>query len=349
MKIRWRLVSVGLVLTLCAASFTTVALQTTRNENRKSTSKLVSLRSAQISALGTISPRGRIRHVAAPANFSRVGRLLVDEGQSIIAGQVIAHADDREIRLAELQHASAQVSIAQSKLDKLRAGPDPHELHVLDATLLSARESFEQRQREFSRSSDLLKTNSISLGEFEDSKLRRTLATLAIQELEAKRKLLTSVRYEDVRVLEAEVQAALSRVKTAEENLAMAEVVSPMDGLVLRVHVREGERPGESGILDLGDTRQMQVIAEVYEADVIRLRIGATAKIILKSRRASMDGVVTHIRPIVGRKSVLDNDPVSDSDARVVEAIIDLKEEDSLLVESLSNASVTAIIRTDEQ
>ncbi len=55
----------------------------------------------------------------------------------------------------------------------------------------------------------------------------------------------------------------------------MTEVVSPIDGLVLRVHVRDGERPGESGIIDLGDTRQMQVIAEVYEADAIRLRIGS--------------------------------------------------------------------------
>jgi hypothetical protein len=57
---------------------------------------------------------------------------------------------------------------------------------------------------------------------------------------------------------------------------------------------------------------------------------------------------VTHVRPVVGRKSVLDNDPVSDADARVVEAVIDLSEEDSIMVQSLSNAAVTVVIRADE-
>ncbi|MFN7290451.1 MAG: hypothetical protein ACK5YR_23910 [Pirellula sp.] len=133
----------------------------------------------------------------------------------------------------------------------------------------SAIESCEQRKRELARASELIKSKSISQEEFEDSKLRVTLATLAVREHEAKQKLLLSVRDEDVHVLRSELQASVGRVATAKENLAMAEIVSPMDGLVLRVHVRDGERPGDSGIIELGDTRQMQVIAEVYEADAI--------------------------------------------------------------------------------
>jgi HlyD family secretion protein len=286
--------------------------------------------------------------VAAPTSFSRVGRLLVDEGDKVSAGQVIAYADDRELRATDFKQAKSQVSIAESKLAKLLAGPDPHEVSALSAALNSAIESCEQRKREFARAIELIKSKSISQEEFEESKLRVTLATLAISELEAKQKLLLSVRDEDVHVLRSEIDAAVGRVATAKENLAMAEVVSPIDGLVLRVHVREGERPGDSGIIDLGDTRQMQVIAEVYEADAIRLRVGAIAKVVLKSSGIELQGVVCHVRPLVGRKTVLDNDPVSDADARVVETIIDIDDKDSVLVESLSNASVTVTIRTDE-
>ncbi|MCU0719729.1 MAG: efflux RND transporter periplasmic adaptor subunit [Pirellula sp.] len=348
MKIRWRLVGVGLFFVACVGLVFASVQRSKQIENAESASRFVSVKPSQISALGTIAPRGRIRHLAAPSSFSRVGRLLVEERDQVAAGQVIAYADDRELRATELEQAKVQVAIAESKLAKLLAGPDPHEVSALSAALSSAIESCEQRKRELARASELIKSKSISQEEFEDSKLRVTLATLAIHELEAKQKLLLSVREEDVQVMRSELDAAVGSVATAKENLAMTEVVSPIDGLVLRVHVRDGERPGESGIIDLGDTRRMQVIAEVYEADAIRLRVGSLAQVVLKSSGLELNGVVSHVRPLVGRKTVLDNDPVSDADARVVETIIDLDDQDCALVESLSNASVIVTIRTDE-
>jgi HlyD family secretion protein len=91
----------------------------------------------------------------------------------------------------------------------------------------------------------------------------------------------------------------------------------------------------------------MQIIAEVYEADADRLRIGLPARVLLKSSGKELSGTVSHVRPVVGRKSILDNDPVSDTDARVVEAIIDLAKEDCEAVKTLANASVLVIIRVD--
>ncbi len=212
----------------------------------------------------------------------------------------------------------------------------------------SALESREQRKRELERAATLAKSNSISQEELESTKLRSTLATWAVQEIESKQKLLKSVREEDVGVLRAELQAAISHVATASQNLSLSEIKSPIDAIVLRVHVRDGERPTELGILELGDTRQMQVIAEVYEADAVRIKVGSPAKVTLKSSSQELNGTVSHVRPIVGRKSVLDNDPVSDADARVVEAVIDLSEEDSAAVQTLSNAATTVVIRVDE-
>lgn len=348
MKASWRTTSVCMVLSLLVGMGGSFAWPTNRNEPSKVEQTAISVGPSQVSALGTIAPRGRIRHVSAPSSFSRVGSLLVEEGDRVTQGQVLAHSDDHRLRETELEQAEAQVGIAQSKLDQLLAGPDPHEIDVLAASLGSALESREQRKRDFERASALAKSNSISQEEFESTKLRVALATWAVQELESKQKLLKSVREEDVRVLRAELSAAISRAATAAQNLSMSEITSPIDGVVLRVHVRDGERPSESGILELGDTRQMQVIAEVYEADASRLKVGSPAKVTLKSSGADLCGTVTHVRPVVGRKSVLDNDPVSDADARVVEAVIDLSEEDSVVVQSLSNAAVTVVIRVDE-
>lgn len=348
MKASWRTTAVCMVLSLLVGIGGSSAWPTVSHEPSKAQHRLISGRPTHVSALGTIAPRGRIRRVAPPTSFSRVGRLLVEEGDRVARGQILAHSDDHRLRATELEQAEAQVDIAQSKLDQLLAGPDPHEIDALAASLSSARESLEQRKREFERAKALAQSKSISQEEFESAELQVALATRTVQELESKRNLLQSVREEDVRVLRAEVRAAMSRVATASQNLSLSEITSPIDGIVLRVHVRDGERPSESGILELGDTSQMQVVAEIYEADAIRLKIGSQAKVTLKSSGESLCGRVTHVRPVVGRKSVLDNDPVSDADARVVEAVIDLSEEDSIMVQSLSNAAVTVVIRADE-
>ncbi len=299
-----------------------------------------------VSALGTIAPQGRIRHIAPSTSFSRVGRLHVKEGDQVQQGQIIAHSDDYELRVSELQQAEAQVAIAQSKLDKLLAGPDTHQVHALNATLQSMIASSEQRKKELERARALAKSNAIAQEELEDAHLRLTVAEYSVAELRANRELLNSIRDEDVRILKAELQAASAQVATASHNLSLSTIIAPIDGTVLRIHVREGERPSEQGILDLGDTNRMQVIAEVYEADVPKLKIGAGATIRLKSTNRVLRGTLSHIQQVVGRKSVLDNDPVSDADARVVEALIDLNQEDSLSVQSLSNARVEVVMES---
>jgi HlyD family secretion protein len=333
--------------------FAWIALGSTIVWSRKPKAPMASspadaLRSTSISALGTIAPRGKIRHVAAPSSFSRVGDLFVNEGDSVTQGQVLAYSDDRRLRLSELEQATAQVEIAQSKLDRFLAGPDPHEVDALVAALTAAVESRDQRKREFDRASILAQSRSISEEELEGTRLRWNLANWAVSELQSKRQLLQSVRDEDARVLRAELQATIGRKATAFENAALSEITSPIEGVVLRIHVREGERPTDAGILDLGDTRRMQVIAEVYEADALHLHPGAEAQITLKSHPQQLRGIVSHVRPVVGRKSVLDNDPISDSDARVVETTIDLEDDDAFRVHSLSNAAVTVVIRVDE-
>ncbi len=348
MKASWRTTGVCMMLSLLVGVGVSYAWPTNKTGPRKVPHMLVTVRPSHVSALGTIAPRGRIRHIAAPSSFSRVGRLLVEEGDRVTQGQVLAHSDDHQLRATELEQAEAQVDIAQSKLDQLLAGPDRYEVDALAASLNSALETREQRKRELERANTLAKRNSISQEELESAKLRDALAAWDVQEIESKHKLLMSVREEDVRVLRAELKSAISRVATAAHNLSFSEIKSPIDGMVLRVHVRDGERPTDLGILELGDTRQMQVIAEVYEADAVRLKIGSPAKVTLKSSSHELNGTVTHVRPVVGRKSVLDNDPVSDADARVVEALIDLSEEDSIVVQALSNAAAQVVIRADE-
>lgn len=91
----------------------------------------------------------------------------------------------------------------------------------------------------------------------------------------------------------------------------------------------------------------MYVTAQVYETDVVRIRVGQNATI--KSPLGDLRGTVDDIGLQVGRKDVLGTDPVADVDARVVEVKIRLTPQDSQKVADLTNLQVKVIINTAQK
>ena len=114
---------------------------------------------------------------------------------------------------------------------------------------------------------------------------------------------------------------------------------------MLRIHTHAGEKIGENALLELGDVRRMQAVAEVFESDVAALRTGLAADVTLDNGQRKLSGHIEEIGRLVARKSVLSNDPVSDTDARVVEVRIALDPDDARSVAGLSNARVEVSIR----
>jgi HlyD family secretion protein len=118
---------------------------------------------------------------------------------------------------------------------------------------------------------------------------------------------------------QAMLEAQLERAKA---ELALAVVRSPISGRVLDVHAREGERVGLDGIVELGQTDAMYAVAEVYETDVQRVRVGQHATISSPALVRPLSGTVDRVGLKVGKKDVLSVDPAAKTDARVVEVRI---------------------------
>jgi len=79
-------------------------------------------------------------------------------------------------------------------------------------------------------------------------------------------------------------------------------------------------------IVDLGQTKQMYAVAEVYEKDIGRVHLGQRATItsLNGAFQRNLLGTVDEIGREIGKKDVLDTDPAADVDARVVEVKIHL-------------------------
>ena len=135
---------------------------------------------------------------------------------------------------------------------------------------------------------------------------------------------------------------ARAQLRSAEAELARSTVRAPVDGQVLKIHARPGEKVGPQGILELGRTDEMYAIAEVYETDVRRIEVGQRARVSSPALEAPLEGVVERVGMKIGKLDALSTDPAARTDARVVE--VEIRLDDSEPVKNLTNLQVEIAI-----
>lgn len=250
-----------------------------------------------VAALGRLEPAGDVRLLAAPISgiggSPRISELLVEEGDRVSSGQLLARFD------------TAPTLVAQQRLIEAR-------LRNLD-TRLAVQTRDVRRYRQLSRS------GAIPSGELDN-------------------------RETDLLKLQGDRNEAWAEREKLKAELLLTELRAPMAGTVLKLHARVGERPTETGVLELGASNRMQALVEVYESDINRVRLGQSVSLISENGgyQGTLTGEVIRISPQVRQRSVLSTDPTGDADARVVEVRVALDSADSQRVRDLTGLKVIA-------
>ncbi|MBW4683550.1 MAG: biotin/lipoyl-binding protein [Komarekiella atlantica HA4396-MV6] len=173
-----------------------------------------------------------------------------------------------------------------------------------------------------------------------------------IKEATATLDKITDVPKVDVEAAQAEVNRAVAAMNLAKANLQQAYVRWPkvlgerslQDGQVFEIHARPGELVSNNGIADIGQTSQMYVIAEVYESDITKVRPKQRVRAVGDFLPLELEGTVERLGLQVRRQSVINTDPISNIDNRVVEVYIRLDDASSRKAASLTNMQVKAVI-----
>jgi HlyD family secretion protein len=151
-------------------------------------------------------------------------------------------------------------------------------------------------------------------------------------------------RETDLLKLQGDRNEAWAEREKLKAELLLTELRAPMAGTVLKLHARVGERPTETGVLELGASNRMQALVEVYESDIDRVRLGQSVTLTSENGgyQGTLTGEVIRISPQVRQRSVLSTDPTGDADARVVEVRVALDPADSQRVRDLTGLKVIA-------
>ncbi|MEJ7590896.1 MAG: HlyD family efflux transporter periplasmic adaptor subunit [Planctomycetaceae bacterium] len=293
-------------------------------------------------ALGRLEPVGTILQLMPKSGNegATVEQLLVKEGDEIEAGETLAVLDNQARRAAALKESQALLEAAKARLLQIKAGVKAGDIEAQQAAVSLAEEQSKVANRELLRVRELQKRNATTIEMIDQKQWEYDRLQLEKRRASAQLASLREIRDVDILVAEKEVIAAEAAVAKADADADASQLRSPVAGRVLRIHTHPGERVSDAGILDLGNVRQMQAVAEVFEADVSILEVGLVAEIKLDASTEVLTGRIAEIGHIVARKIVLTNDPVSDTDARVVEVRVNLDAAHLERVARLSNARV---------
>lgn len=339
----------------------------------------------KVVALGRLEPASEVINLSAPLALEgdRLAELYVKVGEAVEAGQALAVLDSRDRLERLLAQANWQVQVAQRRLEQVKAGAERGEvaaqratIHQLQAELsgeIAARAATVERlqadlhnaQAEFKRSESLYRAGAISASAWDAKRLALESAQAQLDEAEANQsgnvqklqaqleaaqatlEKLIEVMPEDIAVAKAEVEHASASAALATKELEQSLVRAPTAGHILKILTRPGEKVGDNGIVELGQTKRMMVIAEIDESDISQIQVGQSADVTSTAFSGALHGSVAEVGWAVNRQAVFSNQPGANLDSRVVEVRIALSLEDSQRVAKLSNLQVNVAIQTD--
>ena len=250
-----------------------------------------------VAALGQLSPSGEIRQLAAPlsefGSSPRVVEILVNEGDFVKKGDVLAIFENREKLIADLERKDNLINIIN---DEIFLKQD--QIKRYDLALSKDAYSFVQLSQ---RKDELLKLQKQKINLMGDK-------------------------------------------KNIEIDLFNSKLRSPIDGFILAINTRVGERPKKDGILDIGSSQKMEALIEVYESDIDRVFISQNVELSSENGgfQKNLKGKVIRISPQVKQRKVLSTDPTGDADSRIIEVLVKLDQDSIDIVQNYAGMKVIA-------
>ncbi|MCU0723764.1 MAG: efflux RND transporter periplasmic adaptor subunit [Planctomycetes bacterium] len=204
----------------------------------------------------------------------RVDDLLVQEGDRVAEGQVVARLYDRDLR-DEADRARAEHEAAKARLARLEAGTRKEDVEEGRARLEELEAEAALLRKVADRSRALAPDGVVSAEQAERDEAAAQAGGAKVRAQKAKVDLLVAgPRREEIAAARAEAARLAAEVALAEKRLGYVEVRAHVAGTVLRLLVEKGGRlgPEKPAVVSLFDPAALWVRVDVSQADIGKVR-----------------------------------------------------------------------------
>jgi HlyD family secretion protein len=252
-----------------------------------------------VTANGKIQPETEVK-ISADVS-GEIVQLYVKEGEAVKKGQELLKIKP-DIYLSAKDRAIAAVNTTKANYENALAR--------LDQT----QAQFKRTQLAYERNKKLWEQQTISQADWDASTAEFMMAKADVE-----------ASKQNVKSAEFGVKSAEASLKEADERLMKTTVFAPMDGIVARLSVEQGERVAGtdlmagSELLTVADLKRMEVKVDVNENDIVRVKTGDTALIEVDAYLdQKFKGVITEIANSANISGQASADQVTSFEVKII-------------------------------
>ncbi len=246
--------------------------------------------------------------LVSPQVSGRIISLNIEEGRRVVKGEILAEVERTEYQ-ADYDQSRATLMRNKAELSELEAGSRPQEIAGALADLQEQEEVVAQLESEFKRMKDAVRSNSVSLTEYEQAQSSYLSAKKRIEKLRQSLSLMKEgPRKERIEMARAAVVQAEANVDKAKWRLENCTLRAPITGTILKKNAEEGNLvnpvafSGSTSVCDIADLSDLEIDLNIQERDVSKIYVDQQCEVRSEAfPKRVYKGTVSRLMPIADR------------------------------------------------
>jgi multidrug resistance efflux pump len=268
----------------------------------------------------TDAPAGTALIAGDPAGGGVLVELRITDGQKVKLGEIIAVLSNYSKADIAVRTTEAELVKTERARESMVSGYRTAEIAMQEVMVRSATEEVKLKNLEMQRS-----------GKPPDQKqLEQSISLQSLEREQAKLRVMKETLQTDVQQIDTDISIIKAKLDNARNTREQALVRSPLDGIVIQIYSRQGERVSPNGIAKIVDLAQLRVLADVDELNVGRIAAGGKVEVTFRGSPTVYMGTISRVAPTVKRMQRMEPDGGSSTDARVVQVEIQLDDPSSM-------------------
>ena len=243
-----------------------------------------------------------------------LSELKVVEGQKVKKGDVVAILSNYARSETRVRTTEAELAKTQAMRQAMMTGYRVTEIGVQEGVVRTTEMNGKLKALELARSGKTPEMRQLEID----------ISQQDLQREQARLRQLIDVLDTDRKVIDFEIGILRAKLESEKDTREQALVRSPVDGVVINLFTRQGERVSPVGIVKIVDFSQLRVFADVDEVHLGRVVQGGRVDVTFRGSPTIYKGKIARVAPTVKRMQRIEPDAATSTDARVVQVEIEL-------------------------
>ena len=246
--------------------------------------------------------------LVSPQVSGRIMSLNIEEGRRVVQGEVLAEVERTEYQ-ADTEQMRGVLMRNKAELSELKTGARPQEIAGATADLQEQEEVISQLESQYKRLKEALKTNSVSMSEFEQAQSSFFSTRKRIDKLRQSLDMMKEgPRKERIAMAEAAVIQAEANLTKSQWRLDNCTLRAPISGTILKKNAEKGNLvnpvafSGSTSVCDIADLSDLEIDLNIQERDVSKVFVNQQCEVRSEAfPKRVYKGTVSRLMPIADR------------------------------------------------